>query len=155
MDVLADPEGLRLDLTSSTERPAFSALGRERARERDAALDPGRELALGPEALRGDAHPAGQLAGRASRTADTCARVSRVSVSPRSTRTISPPRLLAATAMWPATRKARPPNIRFSSTPASPREVVTDPVGEVLVEGHHRPSSSTAWTVRCWPGTTR
>jgi peptidoglycan/LPS O-acetylase OafA/YrhL len=49
-----------------------------------------------------------------------CGRPARASVSSGSTRTMSPPLPLAATAMWPATRNAKPPNIRFSVTSGSP-----------------------------------
>jgi hypothetical protein len=42
-----------------------------------------------------------------------------LSVSSGGTRTIKPPRPLAATDMLPLIRNASPPNIRFSSTPRS------------------------------------
>src|ERR1700728_2495251 len=49
----------------------------------------------------------------------TWARPRSLSVSSGGTRTIRPPCPLTATDMLPLTRNARPPNIRFSSTPRS------------------------------------
>ena len=84
----------------------------------DAALHPARELVLA-DTPRVDPQPAPHRPAAHDKRPGVRRRDEGVGLA-GATRTISPPCPLAATAIWPPTRKASPPNIRCSVTPGSP-----------------------------------
>ena len=111
-------------------------LRRQRPRPRDTDVHPATQVVVGLDSTAGRRAASRSSRGRASRSDRRAARRRNDSRSSGSTRSSSPPWLLAATAMLPSTRKASPPNIRFSVTPSSRLDRHPDPVGQVLVVRH-------------------
>src|SRR3984885_10075601 len=114
--VLGLAHGLRRTRSSGSQTSKL--LARKTPRMVDAAGHPVRELPFCLDAVGIDTDPPADFTP-AITIGLTWARRRSFSVSSGGTRTIRPPCPLTATDMLPLIRNARPPNIRFSSTPRS------------------------------------